>query len=193
MTLDPGSDQTRSTVPDAADRPSITVADATSDEQLDAVRALMRSFVAWHRERNVADLRLIDGYFDGAAFDEEVSGLPGKYGQPEGRLLLASVDGKAAGCVALRSLGDGSSEMKRMFVYPEFRGRGVGKALSVRLIDEARSAGYRTMRLDTSIRQIEAITLYERLGFTRIGPYYELPDELVDWLVFMELSLQPSR
>ena len=118
-----------------------------------------------------------------------MAGLPGKYGRPEGRLLLASVDGRAAGCVALRSLGDGSSEMKRMFVDPEFRGRGVGKALAVRLIDEARSAGYRTMRLDTSVRQLEAIALYERLGFTRISPYYELPAELVDWLVFMELSL----
>ncbi len=192
MTLDPDSDQPRRTGPDAADQPSITVTDATTGEELDAVRALMRSFVAWHRERHVADLRLIDGYFDSVAFDEEVAGLPGKYGRPEGRLLLASVDGRAAGCVALRSLGDGSSEMKRMFVDPEFRGRGVGKALAVRLVDEARSAGYRTIRLDTSVRQLEAIALYERLGFTKIGPYYELPDELVDWLVFMELSVQPS-
>ena len=179
--------------PVQAARPGITVTDATTVEQLDAVRELMRSFVAWHRQRHVADLRLIDGYFDGAAFDEELAGLPGKYARPEGRLLVASIDGTAAGCVALRSLGDGSSEMKRMFVDPEFRGRGVGKALAVRLIDEARSAGYRTMRLDTSVRQLEAIALYERLGFTSIGPYYELPDELVDWLVFMELALQPSH
>jgi ribosomal protein S18 acetylase RimI-like enzyme len=67
----------------------------------------------------------------------------------------------------------------------------VGKALALRVIDEARSAGYQTMRLDTSVRQLEAIRLYERLGFTRIDPYYELPAELVDWLVFMELSLEP--
>lgn len=174
-----------------ADEPGITVTEATSDEQLDAVRTLMRSFVAWHRERHAADLSLIDRYFDGAAFDEEVAGLPGKYARPDGRLLLASVDGRAAGCVALRSLGGGSSEMKRMFVDPAFRGRGAGKALAVRVIEEARLAGYRTMRLDTSVRQLEAIGLYERMSFTRIGPYYELPDDLVDWLVFMELSLQP--
>ena len=173
----------------AADQPGITVTDATSDEQLDAVRTLMRSFVTWHRERHVDDLHLIDRYFDGAAFDHEVADLPGKYARPAGRLLLASVDGRAAGCVALRSLGDGSSEMKRMFVDPAFRGRGVGGALAVQVIDEARSAGYQTMRLDTSVRQLEAIRLYERLGFTRIGPYYDLPAELVDWLVFMELSL----
>jgi putative acetyltransferase len=193
MTLDPASDQPRRSGPDAADRPVITIVEATTDEELDAVRSLFRSFVAWHRERHVADLRLIDAYFDGAAFEEEVAGLPGKYRRPEGRLVLALVDGRAAGCVALHSLGDGSCEMTRMFVDPELRGRGVGKALAVRLIDEARSAGCRTMRLDTSVRQLEAITLYERLGFTRTGPYYELADELKDWLVFMELSLQPSR
>lgn len=189
MSLNSSPDQTHGTVPDAAGRPGITVTDASSDDQLDEVRALMRAFVAWHRERHAADLRLIEGYFDGAAFDAEVAGLPGKYGRPAGRLLLASLDGRPAGCVALRSLGEGSSEMKRMFVYPEFRGRGVGKALAVRLLDEARSAGYRTMRLDTGVRQLEAIALYERLGFTRIAPYYELPAELADWLVFMERSL----
>src|SRR5579862_7818449 len=138
MAPPPDPDLARAAVPDAADRPRITVMDATTTEQLDAVRGLMRAFVAWHRERHVDDLRLIDGYFDGAAFDAEVAGLAGKYGRPEGRLLLALVDGRPAGCVALRSLGDGSSEMKRMFVDPEFRGRGVGKALAVRLIDKGR-------------------------------------------------------
>ena len=179
-------------MPDGTPTTGVTVVDAVSDEQIDAVRRLMRSFVAWHRQRHVDDLRLIDGYFDGAAFEAEVAGLPGKYARPAGRLLLASIDGQVAGCVALRSLGAGSSEMKRMFVDPELQGRGVGKALAVRLIDEARAAGYQTMRLDTSIRQLEAIGLYERLGFRRIGPYYELPDELADWLVFMELPLQPA-
>ncbi len=177
---------------EAATAPGVTVSDAVSPEQIAAVGALMRSFVAWHRERHVDDLRLIDGYFDAAAFEEEAAGLPGKYARPDGRLLLGSVDGAVAGCVALRSLGDGACEMKRMFVYPDVRGRGVGSALARRLIDEARSAGYRAMRLDTSVRQLEAISLYERLGFNRIEPYYELPNELVDWLVFMELALQPS-
>ena len=174
---------------DGATAPGLDVSDAVSGEQLEAVGTLMRSFVAWHRERHVADLRLIDGYFDAGAFEAEVAGLPGKYARPDGRLLLGSVDGAPAGCVALRSLGEGACEMKRMFVYPEFRGRGVGSAMAVRLIDEARAGGYRTMRLDTSVRQLEAIGLYERLGFSRIEPYYELPAELVDWLVFMELAL----
>jgi putative acetyltransferase len=173
------------------DRSRVIVLDADTPEQLDDVRALMRSFVAWHRAQHADDLRLIDGYFDAAAFEDEVAGLPGKYARPVGRLLLASLDGGAAGCVALRSLGDGACEMKRMFVQPEARGHGAGRALSEVLIAEARIAGYRAMRLDTSIRQVEAQALYRSLGFKTIAPYYELPRDLVDWLVFMELALVP--
>jgi ribosomal protein S18 acetylase RimI-like enzyme len=79
--------------------------------------------------------------------------------------------------------------MKRMFVYPRFRGQGSGLALATRLIENARAAGYRAIRLDTSIRQAEAIGLYSRLGFRIIEPYYELPQNMRDWLVFMELEL----
>ena len=93
--------------------------------ELDDVRALMRAFVTWHRARHVEDIDLIERYFDQGAFDEELAGLPGKYARPHGRLLLAYLDGKPAGCVALRDLGDGICEMKRMFVPETFRGHGV--------------------------------------------------------------------
>jgi len=76
-----------------------------------------------------------------------------------------------------------------MFVYPHLRGRRIGLALSHRVVEDARSIGYRAMRLDTSIRQAEAEALYSRLGIEVIPPYYELPDDLRDWLVFMELTL----
>jgi GNAT superfamily N-acetyltransferase len=167
----------------------ISVAPATTDEDLDETRALFRSFVAWHRDRHVEDLRLVDGYFDQAELDAELAGLPGYYAAPEGRLLLARIDGEAAGCVALRTLSDGRCEMKRMFVYPEFQGSGVGRALGIAIVDAAREAGYRAMRLDTSVRQVEAQALYRSLGFRSIGAYYPLPQELVDWLVFLELDL----
>jgi putative acetyltransferase len=98
-------------------------------------------------------------------------------------------DGEPGGCVALRPLDDQYCEMKRMFVYPYLRGRGIGLALSQRVIEHARSRGYRAMRLDTSIRQAEAEALYSLLGFEVIPPYYELPAALRDWLVFTELTL----
>ena len=157
--------------------------------QLDQVRALMLSFITWHKERHGEDIDLINAYFDDAAFEEELASLPGKYGPPRGQLLLATLDDAPAGCVALREIDSGSCEMKRMFVYRQYHGKGVGRALAEAIIKEARALGYRAMRLDTSVRQDEANGLYRRLGFQTIEPYYELPEDLRNWLVFMELKL----
>ncbi|UVK37661.1 GNAT family N-acetyltransferase [Mesorhizobium sp. AR10] len=162
---------------------------ATGTAQLDDVRSLMRAFVAWHRERHVDDIALIDRYFDADEFERELAGLAGKYTPPKGSLLIAYHAGKPAGCVALRDLGEGNCEMKRMFVPVAFRGLGVGRALADQILADARSAGYRRMLLDTSIHQVEAMRLYEASGFRRIAPYYELPDDMKNWLVFFELKL----
>lgn len=161
----------------------------SSPEQLDQVRNLMRAFVAWHRERHVQDSRLIDDYFDADAFEHELRSLPGIYAPPEGALLLACVDAEPAGCVALRRMDAQACEMKRMFLYPRFHGQGIGRVLGESIVSAGKAAGYSVMRLDTSVRQAEAQALYEKLGFRRIEPYYELPDALRDWLVFMELPL----
>ena len=167
----------------------IEIAYASSQEQLRHVRDLMREFVQWHRQRHREDLALIDAYFDAKAFAAEQAALPGNYAPPNGRLLLATYDGQPAGCVALRAIDTQACEMKRMFVYPQFQRKGVGHALAKALLAEARTIGYTCVRLDTSIRQAEAQRLYQRIGFTQTPPYYELPKQLADWLVFMELPL----
>jgi putative acetyltransferase len=158
-------------------------------EHLQQVRALMRAFLTWHRERHVQDIHLIDAYFDADAFEEELAMLPGEYAPPEGALLLAHCDGAPAGCVAFHRLEPAVCEMKRLFVYPQFHGKGIGLALGEALIREAKSTGYSLMRLDTSVRQAEAQHLYAKLGFRTIEPYYELPPAVRQWLVFMELAL----
>lgn len=168
----------------------IRIVEPAQPAELDDARALMRAFLAWHRARHVEDIDLIERYFDQRAFDEELAGLPGKYARPHGRLLLAYVGGKPAGCVALRDLEDGICEMKRMFVPDAFRGQGVGRALAERIVAEAKEAGYRAMRLDTSRRQTEAMRLYEGMGFKRIAPYYAMSDDVKDWLVFFERALR---
>jgi len=76
-----------------------------------------------------------------------------------------------------------------MFIYPEFRGRGIGRVLGEAIIEAAKHSGYRTMLLDTSVRQNEALTLYRSLGFQNIPAYYALPEDLESWLVFMKLDL----
>ena len=167
----------------------IEIVTPTSPEQLDQVRKLIREFVSWHRQRHVEDLDLIDAYFDATAFENELASLPGKYAPPGGHLLLALYDGQPAGCVALRQMDAQACEMKRMFVYPQYHGKGIGRALAEALIQEARTIGYTSMWLDTSIRQKEALGLYQSLGFKKTDPYYELPKRLENWLVFMELKL----
>ena len=168
---------------------TVSIAIPDSPAELDEVRALIRAFVGWHRARHEQDLDLIDRYFDPAGFEEELSSLPGNYGPPGGALLLATLHGRPAGCVALRRIDDETCEMKRMFVYPEMQGAGIGRALAKAILDEARGLGYRSMVLDTSIRQAEAQALYRSLGFEPTPPYYAMPDDVRDWLVFMRRDL----
>ena len=103
----------------------------------------------------------------------ECDGLPGEYARPSGRMLVAYVFGMAAGIVALKDLGGGMAEVKRLFVRPEFRRSGVARALMERLLAEARDAGYATARLGTAAIFTPALALYDSLGFRRIEPYRE--------------------
>lgn len=103
-------------------------------------------------------------------FKQELAGLPGAYAPPEGRLLAAEVNGRIIGCVGLRKVEPGVCEMKRLYVKPEFRGRGIGRALAEAVIGEAREAGYQKMRLDTIDTMTDAISLYRSIGFQETEP-----------------------
>jgi putative acetyltransferase len=120
-------------------------------------------------------------------FDKELAGLPGDYAPPEGRLLLTEYDGRLAGCVALHSLEPGICEMKRLYLRPEFRGKGLGRALAERIIAEARLIGYRRMRLDTVEPVMrDAVAMYRKLGFREVAPYRTNP---IAGAMYMELEL----
>ena len=168
----------------------IQILNATTEADLNHVRNLMRSFVNWQRERNKEDIDLVNEYFNPIVIEEELALLPGKYAMPDGRLLLAWVEDQPAGCVGLRKIDAQTCEMKRMFVYPEFQGKGVAFAMGQKLIEHARTIGYETMLLDTSFRQTEAQNLYQKIGFRKTSPYYDLPKKVEDWLVFMEMKLK---
>jgi GNAT superfamily N-acetyltransferase len=120
-------------------------------------------------------------------FHKEMAKLPGDYAPPLGCLLLFMYESKIAGCVALRNMGKGVCEMKRLYVRPEFRGKGFGNMLARAVIQEARRIGYKLMRLDTVPFMKEAISLYHTLGFKDIEPYRYNP---IEGAMFMELKLE---
>ncbi len=150
---------------------------ATTPDQIDLARQLFREYQAWLE---------VDLCFQ--SFEQELAELPGDYAPPQGRLLLVYQDDDLAGCVALRKIGAGVCEMKRLFVRERFRGKGFGRALIDAISREARVIGYERMRLDTLPPKMnDAIALYRSLGFKEIAPYYNNP---VPDAIFMELDLR---
>lgn len=138
----------------------------TNDEDLAATITLFRAYA----ESLGIDLTFQD-------FDTEMASMPGKYAPPTGALYLAR-DGKgqAIGCVGLRPLQqDGLCEMKRLYVAPEGRGTGVGKALAQTVVAEAARLGYAAIVLDTLESMSSARALYRSLGFVATDAYYESP------------------
>ena len=119
-------------------------------------------------------------------FEEELASLPGKYALPKGRIVVAYVDGIAAGCVALRPFDDHTCEMKRLYVKESFRNMKLGKALARHIIAEAKTIGYDTMVLDTLRSMESALGLYKSLGFVEIQAYYENP---LEGVVYLSLNL----
>ena len=138
----------------------VDIVTATSAEQLDQVRALFEEY--WNSFG-------FTPCFQG--FSEELAALPGKYATPRGRLALSLLDGLAAACGAFRPIDQERCEIKRVYVRPEFRGRGIGRRLLTWLIAEARAERYCEMLADTMPVMREALEMYDRTGFERTGPY----------------------
>jgi ribosomal protein S18 acetylase RimI-like enzyme len=148
-------------------------------EDLPAVKKLFEEYAA-----SLA----IDLSFQG--FAEELEGLPGKYAGPRGVILLAEAGGEPCGCVALRPLDGQACEMKRLYVRPAGRGRGVGRQLVARIIEGARGRGYSSMKLDTLPSMGSAVALYRSFGFRDTAPYVYNP---VPGAMFMEMGLSEGR
>jgi putative acetyltransferase len=163
--------------------PTIRLVEASGESGLDHARRLFRSYAA-EFAGSIAETLCLQG------FEAELAGLPGRYAPPSGCLLLAMDGDDPAGCVALRDLGGGTCEMKRLFVAPEHRGRGVGRLLVGEVIGQAERAGYRRLVLDTVPEMAGAIALYRGFGFVETAPYRDFP---VERTLYMEKRLSASQ
>ncbi|MGE0522710.1 MAG: GNAT family N-acetyltransferase [Variibacter sp.] len=166
---------------DVANRASFRIVPVRTPEDIRVIVALFRAYAA--------SLDVDLAYQD---FDGEMAAMPGKYAPPAGELLLArTTEGSSIGCVGLRPLDvDGVCEMKRLYVSPQGRGRGLGRALVEAVVAIAECIGYREMRLDTLPSMADAQALYRRLGFEKMAPYYRTP---VAGTLFMRRPLAPRR
>lgn len=115
-------------------------------------------------------------------YEEELTHLPEKYAMPDGRLYVIYLEDKLAGCIALRRFGINQCEMKRLFVRPQFRGLRLGQILAEKIIKDAKMIGYEEMVLDTLSTLQSAVTMYRKMGFEEVAPYYDNP--LKDVLYF---------
>ncbi len=143
---------------------TITLARITKEEQLPAVKELFLEYA------NSLSFSLCF-----QSFGAEMQELLKRYGPPQGALILASVDGENAGCAAMHKLSEGICEMKRLYVRDAYRGLGLGKRLVTAVIESAKSAGYRAIRLDTLASMKAAQHLYLSFGFYDIEPYADNP------------------
>jgi len=161
---------------------------AHEEPALSAARALMRDYLDWvidaTRRAGLDPGTLRAHYYEGGA-----DTLPGAFVPPDGCLLLARANGVAVGLVGFDRVDAGSCEMKRMYVRPDMRGRGAARELALRLMEEARLAGYRAMRLETRTFMPEAIALYDILGFVPCDAFHPIPDDFRAATRFLEISL----
>ena len=149
---------------------------AETEADLNAARRLFWAYVEG-----------LDFELDFQDFEAEMAAFPDPYAPPDGVILLAEVGGEAAGVAALQPLDDeGACEMKRLYVEPECRGQGLGRALAEAIIAEARELGYDVVRLDTVASMIPARRLYRSLGFDERDAYYHNP---LEDAVYMERTL----
>lgn len=149
---------------------------ATEDDEYEQARELFLEYV---------DSLGFDLSFQNISI--ELQNIPGEYAPPDGCILLALDNEQPAGCVALRKIDEQVCEMKRLYVKPEWKGRGVGKKLALSIIDEAKIRGYSFIRLDTLPTMEQAIQLYRSLEFYPIEPYRFNP---IEGTLYMEKQLK---
>lgn len=153
-----------------------------------AVRELFWEYLQW------ANGKVNDEFnvnFDIASMLEDDMANLEKFSPPEGRIVLAFISGRIVGLGCLKPLKPGVGEIKRMYLRPEARGAGLGRAVLNALLAHAESARYTQVWLDSAGFMESAHSLYRSAGFSDIDPYpeSEIPQSFQKHWVFMAKDL----
>ena len=167
----------------------LSIRPAETAQDLDAVRVLCWAYRSYLLTELPQDRHVTEAFYAEAYYQELMDRLPQEHAAPNGAMMVATLGGDVVGCGMTHRLAPGICEVKRVFVNASARGHGAGRALCLALMDQARSDGYHTMRLDTSKALTAARALYTELGFVERGPYYEVPEIAHGALVFYEMAL----
>ncbi len=166
----------------------LTISQVNSGTEIAATQELMREYATWA-------FSIVPGSEESPAwegFEAELASLPGIYAPPAGRLLLAMQDGQPAGCVCLKAHDDITSELKRLYVRPAFRGQNIGRQLVEMLVEEARQSKYQRIVLDSHISMKKAHAIYLEVGFRLVNAPDDFPEDIKPVVVFMEFDLSDA-
>jgi len=164
----------------------LTISQVVTSDDIRVVRELLQEYTAWA-------FTLAPGSDDAPTFrglEHELATLPGVYAPPTGGLFLARADGRPAGCVALKTHGAETGELKRLYVRPGFRGANIGASLVATVIEAARTLGCRRVILDSHASMTQAHRVYEAAGFGRVVAPDGFPEHMRSQVVFMELVIE---
>ncbi len=160
--------------------------------QVDAVRTLCweyRDYLLTFPSPEVDYVRV--AYADDA-YQQLMEDLPQAHAPPAGGIVLALDGDHPVGCGMYHTLQPGIAEFKRIYVRPDARGTGLGRALTQALVDACHTAGFSGILMDTSRRQVAAYKMYVSMGFRERGPYQDIPEEMVEKMHFFEMALAPD-
>ncbi len=166
----------------------LEIREAAGEEDLNAAQLLLREYLLWATARANREFGI---EFDVDSMLKDDMSNPHKFFPPAGRILVAVQDQRFAGVACLKAIDEQTGEIKRMYVRPEFRETGIGRALVEESVRSAREIGYERIRLDSAGFMKNAHRLYRAAGFQETQPYAEseIPEEFQPNWVFMELKL----
>ena len=162
---------------------------ATTAADVAAVRKLCWDYWDFLLNNSGTDRAITEAFYPRPTYQKLMDRLQIEHARPDGMLLLAELDGMPIGCGMSHKIDPETSEIKRVFVNPVARGKGVARALCQKLLDQARTDGFARVVLDTSAQLTAAQTLYLSMGFVARGPYQKIPDHVLPQMRFYEYDL----